>query len=204
MTSAPSIVRVAPIRRRRSHRQLLLVAGPLIALVVAVVGCTSTPSTGPGDTGAAVSQGPDGTGPTPKPTSWPSSVVIATVALGAADSQFEKMGSDMQSAVDDNSPQEMLIASQSGLDFLKGNQPNIPHLQGYSETEALGDGLAKAYADMIAGLQKVHDSLQSGDSAGVQTGFQQFAAGSQEYAAVRQDLSDKAEQAIFMQRILTR
>jgi hypothetical protein len=204
MTPAPSIVRVAPIRRRRSHPPLLLIAGPVVALAVALVGCTSTTPSGPGDTGAGVTQGPEGTGPTPKPTSWPSQVVIATVALGAADGQFESMGNDLQTAVSDNSPQEMLVASQSGLDFLKGNQQNIPKLQAYSETKALGDGLAKAYADMIAGLQKIHDSLTTGDSAGVQAGFQQFAAGSTEYGAVRQELADKSEQAIFMQRILNR
>jgi hypothetical protein len=204
MTPAPSIVGVAPTRRRRSHRPLLLVATCLVALVVGVVGCTSTGTPGPGDTGSPASEAPQGTGPTPKPTSWPSQVVIGMVALGAADNEFEKMGNDLQTAVDDNSPQEMLLASQSGLDFLKGNQPNIPKIQGYSETQALGDSLAKAYADMIAGLQKIHDSLTAGDASGVQSGFQAFAAGSTEYGAVRQDLADRSEQAIFMQRILNR
>src|SRR5262245_42310671 len=110
MTHAPSIARVAPIRRRRSHRPLRLAAAPLVALVVAVVGCTTTPSTpGPSDLGGT-GNGPVGTGPTPKPTSWPTLVVLAATGLGAADSQFESMGSDMQKAVDDNSPQEMLIA----------------------------------------------------------------------------------------------
>ncbi|HEY2916512.1 MAG TPA: hypothetical protein VGI98_04775 [Candidatus Limnocylindrales bacterium] len=204
MTHAPSIVSVAPTRRRRSHRPLLLLAISLVTLAVVVVACTSTPATPGPSSGDGSGQGPAGTGPTPKPTSWPSEVVIATVALGAADSQFESMGGDMTTAVNDNSPQEILTASQSGLDFLKGNQPNIPKLQSYSETKSLGDGLAKAYADMIAGLQKIHDSLEAGDAAGVQAGFQQWASGSTEYAAVRQDLSDKSEQAIFMTRVLNR
>ena len=205
MIPAPSIVRVAPIRRRRSHRPLLVIAVPLAALAALVLGCTATPATqGPGDTGAVTSQGPQGTGPTPKPTSWPGTVVAATIALGAADGQFESMGNDMQTAVDANSPQEMLLAAQSGLDFLTGNQKNIPLIQAYPETKPLGDALAKAYADMIAGLQKIKDSLTSGDAAGVQAGFQQWAAGSTEYAAVRQGLSDKSEQAIFMQRIYLR
>ena len=205
MTSAPSIARVAPNRQRRSHRPLLLVALPLVALAAIVVGCTATPSTPAStDSGAFATDGPQGTGPTPVPTAWPGPVVAAVIALGAADGQFQSMGNDLQTAVDDNSPQEMLLAVQSGLTFLPGNQQNIPHLQGYSITKDLGDALAKAYADMIAGLQKIQSSLDAGDSAGVQTGFQQFAAGSTEYAAVRQDLSDKSEQAIFMQRILTR
>lgn len=203
MTPAPSIVRVAPIRRRRSNRLLLLVASSLLALAVGIVGCTSMPSATPSE-GDGSNGVPAGSGATPKPTAWPSTVVIGMVALGAADSQFESMGNDMQTAVNDNSPQEMLVASQSGLDFLKGNQKNIPLIQTYSETKPLGDGLAKAYADMIAGLQKVHDSLESGDSAGVQTGFQQWASGNTEYGALRQELGDKAEQALFMQRILNR
>ena len=204
MTYAPSTARVAPIRRRRSHRPLLLVAAPLVVLVVAMVGCTTTPATPGPSTAGGTDQGPVGTGPTPVPTSWPTTVVLAVTALGAADNEFDKMGSDLTTAVNDNSPQEMLVASQSGLDFLKGNQQNVPKLQAYSITKDLGDGLAKAYADMIAGLQQVHDSLDSGNAAGVQAGFQQFATGSTEYAAVRQDLSDKAEQAIFMTKVLNR
>ena len=57
---------------------------------------------------------------------------------------------------------------------------------------------------MIDGLQKVHDSLVSGDSAGVTTGFQQFVAGNVAYGALRADLSDKSQQAVFMQRIYLR
>jgi hypothetical protein len=57
---------------------------------------------------------------------------------------------------------------------------------------------------MIDGLQKTHDSLVSGDAAGMTSGFQDFVAGNTLYATVRADLSDKAQQAIFMQKIYLR
>jgi hypothetical protein len=199
MSREPSIAAVAR-RRRRTSWPLLLSVALLAALVVA---CTPDATPSP-SAGAQGSGAPLGSGETPVPTRWPGDVVTATIALGAADASFSKLGNDLQQTVDTEDMQGLLQVTTDGLTFLKGAQQNIPKLQGYPETKSLGDTLAAAYQQMIDGLQKTHDALVSGDAAGVTAGFQQFVAGNTLYATVRADLSDKAQQAIFMQRIYLR
>ena len=197
MTMDPSIVAAARGRHRRSLRPLVLSVAVLASLLVGCSNVTTTPTSTPSGPTLAP-------GETPKPTAWPGSVVSATIALGAADSSFAKLAADLQSTVDTSDMQGMLQVTTDGLTFLTGAQKNIPKLQAYGETKSLGDALANAYQQMIDGLQQIHDSLSSGNAAGVTTGFQQFAAGNETYGAVRADLSDKAQQAVFMQKSYTR
>jgi hypothetical protein len=147
---------------------------------------------------------PLGSGETPTPTSWPASVVEATIALGLADGQFSQIGNDLSAAVDSGDLQRVLKASLDVQTFLTENGKNIPKLQAYADTQPLGDALKAAYDKMLEGITKVHDSLVTGDSAGVTAGFEEFAAGNDLYAPLRAELGDKATQAIFMKRILLR
>ncbi|HEX7949255.1 MAG TPA: hypothetical protein VF494_02820 [Candidatus Limnocylindrales bacterium] len=188
-----SILAAAKGRRRRSLRPLVLSVAVLASLVAACSSATTTPTSVP----PAQTLAP---GETPKPTAWPGSVVSATIALGAADPSFAKLAADLQTTVDTANMQGLLQVTTDGLTFLKGAQKNIPKLQAYAETKSLGDALANAYQQMIDGLQQIHDSLTSGNAAGVTAGFQQFAAGNETYGAVRAELSDKAQQALFMQK----
>jgi hypothetical protein len=193
MTMDPSITAAAKGRRRRSLRPLVLSIAVLASLLVGCSDVTTTPTSTPNGPTLAP-------GETPKPTAWPGSVVSAMIALGAADPSFAKLGSDLQTTVDTGDMQGLLQVTTDGLTFLKGAQKNIPKLQAYAETKALGDALANGYQQMIDGLQQIHDSLTSGNAAGVTAGFQQFAAGNETYGAVRAELSDKAQQALFMQK----
>lgn len=193
MTMDHSILAAAKGRRRRSLRPLVLSVAVLASLVAACSSATTTPTSVP----PAQTLAP---GETPKPTAWPGSVVSATIALGAADPSFAKLAADLQTTVDTANMQGLLQVTTDGLTFLKGAQKNIPKLQAYAETKSLGDALANAYQQMIDGLQQIHDSLTSGNAAGVTAGFQQFAAGNETYGAVRAELSDKAQQALFMQK----
>lgn len=193
MTMDSSIVAAAERRHRRSLRPLALSVALLAALLVGCSNLTTTPTSTPTTPFLA-------SGETPKPTIWPGSVVSATIALGAADSSFAKLASDLQTTVDTADMAGLLQVTTDGLTFLTGAQKNVPKLQAYPETKALGDALANAYQQMIDGLQQIHDSLTAGNAAGVTAGFEQFAAGNETYGAVRADLSDKAQQAIFMQK----
>ncbi len=136
----------------------------------------------------------------PLPTHWPSLTVDATIALGFADAQFQQVGVDLTAAVDANDLTKLLSVATNAQTFLVGNQTNIPRLQGYPETKSVGDRLAAAYAQLVAGITKIHDSLVSGDGAGVTAGFQTFAAGNTAYAAIRPDLLALAAQALDMKR----
>lgn len=189
-------VRGAARRGRRSPGRSVPIAIALVLGVLAGCSTAATPSPSP-----SVAQLPSGSdSPNPEATSWPGGVVDAVVALGAADPQFDQVGKDLSTAVDTNNMQTLLGVVENVQKFLTANQAYIPHLQGYDETKDLGDKLAAAYAEMLAGMTKVHDSLVAGDGAGVTAGFDTFASGSTAYGAVRATLGDFFNQAIFMKR----
>jgi hypothetical protein len=186
------------LRRKRHSLRLLPLALAVLAMIVVACSGNGPTATGPGDLGPT----PNGTGPSPKPTTWPSSVVNSVIALGAADNDLGRVGSDLTAAVNEGDLQALLRVTDSSKTFLTGNQPNIPNLQAYPETKPLGDKLATAYSQMIAGLTKIHDSLTAGDSGGVTQGFQMFVAGSTVYGDARSELSDKVGQALTMKKFL--
>jgi hypothetical protein len=206
MSSRP--VRAGTTRARSQHarRSWRLFAPAGLLLGVAIAACTGTsPSTAPGGSfNPLPTLGLLGSGETPAATRWPATVVESVVALGAADQDFAKAGTDLNNAVQAGDLPALLRASSDTKTFLEGNQKNIPALQAYPPLKALGDKLAPAYAQMLAGVTQIHDSLVSGNSAGVTTGFQQFVAGSAAYGDARAELADAAEQAIFMKKGLLR
>jgi hypothetical protein len=171
-----------------------------IALLVGVLaGCSTAATPVPSPTEASVA--PSGSAQVnPEATAWPGGVVDAIVALGAADPQFDQVGKDLSAAVNTNDMQTLLGVTTNVEKFLTANQQYIPHLQGYAETKDLGDKLAAAYAQMLGGITKIHDSLVAGDGAGVTSGFDAFAAGSALYGDSRATLGDFFNQAIFMKR----
>jgi hypothetical protein len=192
------MVGVPPIRtsRRLGSRAVLAAVLLLAAVPAAIMACSGA---SPGPTGSvAPSTGNAG----PRPTHWPSEVVESTVALGLADSEFVKVGADLKAAIDSRNMETLLTSAKDVEAFLTGNRKNVPRLQGYGETKDVGDRLAAAYDQMIAGITEVRESLESGDADGVTTGFQTFVAGNTAYSAVRSDLGVLVEQAIFMKRLL--
>jgi hypothetical protein len=189
-----------------SSRLIRSAAVPAVVLLAALVlACSAaTPSAAPPsvapDTAAPSSATADGGSGGPKPTNWPYHVVEGTVALAAADGQFKQVGDDLAAAVNAGDVNQLLTVTGNVQQFLEGNRKNIPYLQGYPETKDLGDKLAVAYDEMIAGVTKIHDSIVSGDAAGVTAGFAQFVAGNTDYSNVRDILGDKGSQAVFMKR----
>jgi hypothetical protein len=172
-----------------------------LALVVAlVVACTSTTTPSPTVAGPGAS-GIDGSGAAPNATPWPSDVVDGIIGLGGADSQFQQIGNDLQNDVNTGNLAQMLTDTTNILTFLTGAQKNIPLVQAYGPTKSIGDRIAPAYAQMIAGVQQIHDSLVASNGAGVTAGFTTFVAGNSAYGAVRQELGDLVNQAVFMKRI---
>lgn len=149
-------------------------------------------------TAASSSTASQGAAPTP----WPYLVVNSTISLAAIDAEFEKIGTDLSAAVDSGDLARLLTVSNDVLGFLNANQKNIPPLQGYLETQVLGDRLAAAYSQMIAGIQRIHDSLVAGSGTGVTEGFVAFVAGNAAYSEIRRTLGDFAGRAVLMKRVL--
>lgn len=170
-------------------------------MIIVACGASVTPSP---STGSSAPTGGGSGVPTPKPTFWPTGVVEATIALGAADGDFIKMANDVVGAVDSNDAARVLQVMSDALTFLKGNQENVPRLQGYPATTDVGDKLAAAYAQMIEGAQAVIAGMNAGDSSAVQAGFDTFFAGNAAYVAISPALGDLADQAVFMKRQLLR
>jgi len=183
-------------------RRRLRLAVPAILAAVTVLGLAVACSPEGSATGSPGSTIEGSGGPTPKPTTWPTGTVEATIALGAANGEFTKMTDDIAAAVDSQEPARIATAMNDALTFLTGNQQNIAKLQDYPGTNDLGDRLAPVYAKMIAGATQVRDALTSGDAAAVEAGFTTFFEGSTEYAGLSSDVAAAAEQALFMKRQL--
>lgn len=188
------------VRRAWAHVVGVAVLG------LAVIGACGTSNGSPSPTGSSeASADPAASGsPRPKPTAWPTGTVEATIALGAADGQFTAMADDAVAAVSAEDPARMLIAMNDALVFLEGNRKNVPKLQSYAATKDVGDRLAAAYDQMIAGAHQVVDGLNAGNADAVQAGYLEFFSGNQAYVLISRDLGDLAEQAIFMKRVLLR
>jgi hypothetical protein len=187
-----------------SRRHPLAASAVGIALSVAVLvgACGGTGSPG-ASASASPSASPSGAaGPTPKPTAWPTTAIEAAIALGASDHEMQKAVADLSNAIATEDVQLMLGAADGLHQLLDGIKVNVPRLQAYPATAALGDQLGAAYVALDEAAVKIRDSIVAGDSAGVVEGFNKLAAGTDLYGAVRQGLADAATQAIFMKRTL--
>ena len=153
-----------------------------------------TASASPGTSGAI----------SPKATPWPGDTVLAALAIASADTQFEKVGTDMNAALDAQDYQGLETVTGDVLTFLESVQVKIPAVQAYPGTKALGDQLAAAYGQMIAGVKQIHAALIAGNGTGVTDGFKTFGAGSTAYVALRPALADLATEAIAQQRLIVR
>lgn len=184
--------------RRRWIPGTALAAALLV--VVAASACTTQPE--PGATGSA---GPTATigAVGPAPTFWTTGAIDGAIALGGADSEFTTVFSDVSAAVDANDPARILQVMNDVLTFLKAAQKNIPLLQAYPATKAVGDQVAAAYATMISGAQATVDAITAGDGQATQAGLLTFFDGSTAYASARPALSDITAQALTMKKGLT-
>jgi hypothetical protein len=185
--------RVAQPGRRSPGRSVAIAIALLLGVMAGCSTVTPSPTASP-------EQIPSGSGGNPEATSWPGGVVNAVVQLGAADPQLDQVGKDLTTALNTNDMQTLLDVVNDVQKFLTANQALIFHLEEYPATKTLGDQLAAAYAKMLSGITKIHDSLVAGDGDGVTAGFTEFAAGSTLYAAARPALGDAFNQAIFMKR----
>ena len=176
-----------------------LVVAMLMIALVAVVACGGSPkvpSPSPSSDAAADDS------PAPKPTPWPSEVIEATIAMGAADAELWKAGADIAKAANAKDVQAMWGAADGLAKLIEELTPNIAILQSYPHTKALGDAYAASFPVMHDGAAQIRDSITAGDAAGVIEGSKKLAAGVTLYGDVRALLDGYIKEAIAMKKNL--
>lgn len=182
----------------------------LVALLVGACGAATVspgPATGsPGTPDAAGSPGSSGTdeGAEPSPTAWPGGTIEAVMNLAKADAQIQAAGVDLSAAADEQDLKAMWGAADGLVTLLEKLTFEVSRLKDYPATQPAAAAYEAAFPDMIEGGMQVRDSITSGDAAGLTAGSQQLARGLQAYAEARRLIGPLADQALLMQRLLTK
>jgi len=140
--------------------------------------------------------------PDPSQPRWPGTTVLAVIALGAADGEIEKAGTDLQAAADDQDLRKMWGAADGLAKMIDGLMPNIDRLEIFPGTQAAAAIYRKAFPELSAGAKQLRDAITSGDANGIVAGSQAIAQGLADYGPARIVIAALVEQAILQQRLL--
>ena len=145
-------------------------------------------------------------GPAPSPTRWPGSAIAAVVALGAADNEIWKAGTDLGLSAETEDLQLMWGAADGLARMIEGLTPNVDRLQSFDYTAPLAEKYRAAFPVILQGATMIRDAIGAGDAQAIAEGSLHLADGLRRYAEVRALLAeeDYVEQAIFQQRFLVR
>jgi len=172
----------------------------VVALVVAVAACGGSANPSPSALGGAAIEATPG----PRATPWPSSVIDAVLALGAADTELWKAGADIARAADSKDVKAMWGAADGTVKLIEGLMPNVEALETYPHTQPLGAAYRASFPVMLEGATQLRDSITAGDAQGVVTGSQRLAEGVSLYANVRSMLDGYVKEAMSMKKTLVK
>jgi len=209
---------MTPARPRavRPHRPTILVAGILVALIVAACGA-ATPTAAPAESsGAAASasasapaSGSPGSSPSdaaigPSPTPWPGGVVEAIVILGKADLEIQKAGGDLGAAAASEDLEAMWGAADGLAALIEKLQGQVDRIRDYPESAAAARAYDAAFPDMLSGAKGIRDAITAKDAAAVSEAVAQLGRGTAAYAQARREIAPLVDRAILMQRVLVK
>ena len=199
------------------HRPPLVALILIVAVFVAACGASVpsgvTFSSGPGSSGPRSSEpgstvsgstAPGSVEPGPSQPRWPGTTVLAVIALGAADGEIQKAGTDLQRAAEAQDLQAMWGAADGLANLVDALIPNLERLDVYEGTKPVADRYRAAFPDIGGGAKQLRDAITGGDPSGVVAGSQRIAKGLQAYAPIRREIAALVEQAIVQQRLLVR
>ncbi len=124
--------------------------------------------------------------------------------LAKADAEIQAAGADLGAAAAYEDLDAMLGAADGLATLIERLETQIPRLAEYPETAPAARAYEAAFPAMLAGATTLHLALIAGDAAGVTTGSQQLADGLIRYAEARRLIGPLADQALLMQRLLTK
>lgn len=198
-----------------------LLAGLVLLAVVACGGSDGPEPTGPAasgvasgtpGTGSPAASGPAAPLPTPSgagealpsPTTWPGGVVEAVMILGKADAEIRAAGADLGAAAASEDLEAMWGAAD-GLATLVGKlQTQVPRIAEYPATSRAAAAYEASFPDMLAGAVKLRDAITAGDARAMEEGSVQLAIGINAYENARAEIGPLVDQALLMQRLLTK
>lgn len=162
-----------------------------IVTMLALAACgTSGPSPTPSPSTAATPPG----SPVPVPSlsvpdSWPSDVVAAVIALGAADAELASAGGDLIAAANASDLEAMLGAANGLAALVEANRTNAEALAAYEPFAELGASYVRAFDLLGSGATSVSEAIRNGDAEGIVDGSRTIAAGVAAYGEVREPVS---------------
>jgi hypothetical protein len=142
---------------------------------------------------------PDRTLP-PDMAMWPTSVINATLALGALDNEIKRAGADLVVASQEGDLELLLGASRGLADLARQSVPNAERLTTYPDTEAVGTSYIPVLHAIDSAASGLGDGLLAGDSEAVERASIELAAAIRQYETVRPALVDAVDLALIMRR----
>lgn len=176
----------------------------LVALLVAACGSTTVSATPPasGTTPSTVPGSGDVAGPSP--SSWPGTVVEAVMNLAKADAQIQAAGTDLANAAAYEDLKAMWGAADGLATLLDKLTFEVSRIKDYPATAAAYNAYQVAFPEMLTGAKELRDAISANDAAGVTAGSQRLAEGLQAYADARREIGPLADQALLMQKLLSK
>jgi hypothetical protein len=143
-------------------------------------------------------------GPGPSLPRWPGTTVLAVIALGAADGEFQKAGADLAKAADTKDLRAMWGAADGLAKLVDGLMTNVDRLEVYEGTKPIAAVYRSALPEISAGAKQLRDAITAGDAEGITSGYLRILEGTKRYAPIRQQIGGLVEQALVQQRLLLR
>lgn len=196
---------------RRRHVPLGLVIGLAVLVAAACGSSQASPSTPPSvpPSAAPPSAAPSGApaaseAPMPSPTRWPGGVVEAVIILGKADAEIQAAGGDLGAAAAYEDLEAMWGAADGLAKLIEKLQTQVPRIAEYPATATAAAAYEAAFPDMLAGAVKLRDGIKAGDAQAMEEGSVQLAVGLSAYRNARSEIGPLVEEALLMQRLLTK
>jgi hypothetical protein len=127
-------------------------------------------------------------------------VVSATIALAAADKEFQEAVVDWQTG-GTTQDMDLLLAAAQGMSYLADRSlANAQRLVDFPELTTVGADLVAAFTTVNAAGQAVSDTALAGDAAGFEAAVTELGAGMAAYAEARGPMIEAAELALVMRR----
>jgi hypothetical protein len=192
-----SRLRPAAPRQRLTGVALLLVA-------IFVAACGATTGSGSPAASGAVSPASSADVVAPGPTSWPGPVIEAVLNLAKADSQIQAAGVDLANAAGYEDLNAMWGAADGLVTLLDKLVFEVSRIKDYTATSAAYRAYNIAIPEMESGARELRDAIKAGNAAGVTAGTQRLASGLTAYADCRKLIGPLADQAVVMQKLLSK